>query len=221
MRVQGLQHVPFDDIGAMAPWLAARGVIPDYNRFYEDGLLPPVDALDLVIVMGGPVSVNDEAQLPWLRAEKRFLREAIGHGIRVLGVSLGAQPIANVLGARVYPNAEKEIGWFPIQVVRADADTHEDCCRFPAESLVFHRYGETLRSAARCRALGAQRGLRESGVSDRPADGRASVPPGNHGGGAPRRSSITAGTSWCPRLGFRPRRRFAGSMQPSTPRPIG
>lgn len=106
MRVQGLQHVPFDDIGAMAPWLAARGVIPDYNRFYEDGLLPPVDALDLVIVMGGPMSVNDEAQLPWLRAEKRFLREAIGHGIRVLGVSLGAQPIANVLGARGYPNAE-------------------------------------------------------------------------------------------------------------------
>jgi GMP synthase-like glutamine amidotransferase len=144
MRVQVLQHVSFEDIGSMAAWLAARGITPNYTRFYDDGVLPPVERLDLVIVMGGPMSVNDEAQLPWLRAEKRFLREAIGHGVRVLGVCLGAQLIADALGARVYPNAEKEIGWFPIQAVPEDADTAEDCCRFPADSLVFHWHGETF-----------------------------------------------------------------------------
>ncbi|HSO82205.1 type 1 glutamine amidotransferase [Thiocapsa sp.] len=144
MRVQVLQHVPFEDIGAMAPWLAARGVIPDYTRFYEDGLLPPVAGIDLVIVMGGPMSVNDEAQLPWLRDEKQFLREAIAHGVRVLGVCLGAQLIADALGARVFPNAAKEIGWFPIHGVSEDAPPGEACCGFPAESLVFHWHGETF-----------------------------------------------------------------------------
>jgi GMP synthase-like glutamine amidotransferase len=144
MRVQVLQHVPFEDIGAMASWLAARGVIPDYTRFYDDGILPPVDGLDLIIVMGGPMSVNDEVQWPWLRAEKQFLREAIAQGVGVLGVCLGAQLIADALGARVYPNAEKEIGWFPIQGVPEDAGPAEDCCRFPAESRVFHWHGETF-----------------------------------------------------------------------------
>ncbi|WP_296809037.1 type 1 glutamine amidotransferase [Thiocapsa sp.] len=144
MRVQVLQHVPFEDIGSMASWFAARGITPNYTRFFDNGLLPPVDGLDLVIVMGGPMSVNDEAQLPWLRAEKQFLREAIARGVRVLGVCLGAQLIADALGARVYPNAEKEIGWFPIQGVRADADTDENCCRFSADSLVFHWHGETF-----------------------------------------------------------------------------
>jgi GMP synthase-like glutamine amidotransferase len=144
MRVQVLQHVPFEDIGSIASWLAARGITPNYTRFYDDGLLPPVEGLDLVIVMGGPMSVSDEAQLPWLRAEKRFLREAIAHGVRVFGICLGAQLIADALGARVYPNAEKEIGWFPIQGAAEDADPAEDCCRFPAESLVFHWHGETF-----------------------------------------------------------------------------
>ncbi|RKT43328.1 type 1 glutamine amidotransferase [Thiocapsa rosea] len=144
MRVQVLQHVPFEDIGAMAPWLASRGVTPAYTRFYGDGLLPPVAGLDLVIVMGGPMSVNDKAQLPWLRAEKQFLREAIAHGVRVLGVCLGAQLIADALGARVYPNVEKEIGWFPIFGGSEDAAPGEACCRFPAESRVFHWHGETF-----------------------------------------------------------------------------
>lgn len=144
MRVQVLQHIPFEGIGSMASWLAMRGITPTYTRFFDDGLLPAVDGLDLIIVMGGPMSVNDEAQLPWLRAEKRFLREAIAHGVRVLGVCLGAQLIADALGARVYPNAEKEIGWFPIQGVPEETGTAEDCCRFPAESRVFHWHGETF-----------------------------------------------------------------------------
>ncbi|UHD18097.1 type 1 glutamine amidotransferase [Thiocapsa bogorovii] len=144
MRVQVLQHVPFEGIGSMESWLAERRLTPNYTLFFDDGVLPPVEGLDLVIVMGGPMSVNDEAQLPWLRAEKQFLREAIAHGARVLGVCLGAQLIADALGARVYPNAEKEIGWFPIRGVCEGADTGEDCCRFPAESLVFHWHGETF-----------------------------------------------------------------------------
>ena len=90
--------------------------------------------------MGGPMSVNDEAILPWLREEKQFIREAVKKGIPVLGVCLGAQLIASALGARIYTNRQKEIGWFPIEAV----NTTTDVFRFPAELEVFHWHGETF-----------------------------------------------------------------------------
>ena len=74
------------------------------------------------------MSVNDEAEYPWLKAEKQFIREAIGRGVAVVGVCLGAQLIASALGARVYANREKEIGWFPIEAVKTDAPVFQ----FPA-----------------------------------------------------------------------------------------
>jgi GMP synthase-like glutamine amidotransferase len=86
------------------------------------------------------MSVNDEAELPWLCDEKRFIREAVQNGVPVLGVCLGAQLIASALGARVYRNTQKEIGWFPIEAVQADGDWF----RFPQELQVFHWHGETF-----------------------------------------------------------------------------
>jgi GMP synthase-like glutamine amidotransferase len=90
--------------------------------------------------MGGPMSVNDEAAFPWLVAEKRFVRDVIEAGIPVLGICLGAQVIANALGARVLPNPEKEIGWFPIQATAADGPAFT----FPESTTVFHWHGETF-----------------------------------------------------------------------------
>ncbi|MCG6986123.1 MAG: gamma-glutamyl-gamma-aminobutyrate hydrolase family protein [Thiocapsa sp.] len=144
MKVQVLQHVPFEDIGSMRPWLAARGATLGYTRFYADPDLPAPDGIDLVIAMGGPMSVNDEAELPWLRAEKAFLRELVARRVPMLGVCLGAQMIASALGARVYPNAEKEIGWFPVWSVPGGTGASADCFRFPCESRVFHWHGETF-----------------------------------------------------------------------------
>jgi len=88
------------------------------------------------------MSVNDEQTIPWLAEEKRFIRDAISAGKRVLGVCLGAQLIANALGASVYPNREKEIGWFAVQSVdqASDASTF----RFPKSVDVFHWHGETF-----------------------------------------------------------------------------
>lgn len=142
MNVHVLQHVPFEDIGSMASWLQARGIQPGYTRFFADTTLPDLDekSLDLVIIMGGPMSVNDEAEFPWLRAEKTWVGEVIRRGVAVFGVCLGAQLIASALGARVFPNAEKEIGWWPIQAAAASGSTFQ----FPAEIPVFHWHGETF-----------------------------------------------------------------------------
>jgi GMP synthase-like glutamine amidotransferase len=144
MRVQVLQHVPFEDIGSMASWLAMRDATLSYTRFYHDAELPQLEGIDLVIAMGGPMSVNDEAELPWLKAEKAFLREVVESGVPLLGVCLGAQLIANALGARVFPNCEKEIGWFPIRAVCDESRGSTDGFRFPIETKVFHWHGETF-----------------------------------------------------------------------------
>jgi GMP synthase-like glutamine amidotransferase len=90
--------------------------------------------------LGGPMSVNDEADLPWLKEEKHFISEAISSGKPVLGICLGAQLIANALGARVYPGRHKEIGWFDIECTSNDPDLF----RFPKTATVFHWHGETF-----------------------------------------------------------------------------
>src|SRR5690606_13429859 len=77
MRTHYLQHVPFEGLGSVAPWLRARGFPVTATRFYEDPTLPDPAAIDLLLVMGGPMSVNDEDPLPWLVAEKRFVRAVI------------------------------------------------------------------------------------------------------------------------------------------------
>lgn len=141
MRAHYLQHVPFEGLGFMQPWLEAAGCEISCTRPYESADFPALDAFDLLIIMGGPMSVNDEAALPWLAPEKAFVKSAIQAGKRVLGVCLGAQMIASAMGARVYPNRVKEIGWLPVKATNAVED---GLFRFPRSVDVFHWHGETF-----------------------------------------------------------------------------
>jgi GMP synthase-like glutamine amidotransferase len=140
MKVHVLQHVPFEDLGSIALYLKDRGAEIRYTRFFENPQLPESGAADLIIAVGGPMSVNDENEVPWLQAEKKYLRNAIAQGVSVLGVCLGAQLIASAMGSRVYPNPVKEIGWFPVRAVPSPAGTF----RFPPECVAFHWHGETF-----------------------------------------------------------------------------
>ncbi len=140
MRIHVLQHASFEDIGSMAQWFQSRKAIVTYTRFFENPSLPPQADLDLVVSMGGPMSVNDEAAFPWLRFEKQFVREAVEKNIPVLGICLGAQIIAGAMGARVYANSQKEIGWFPIEAIPGSGDAF----RFPPKTPAFHWHGETF-----------------------------------------------------------------------------
>ena len=141
MRAHYLQHVPFEGLGSIAPWLKATGYEVTCTRFFESADLPDVDAIDLLVIMGGPMSVNDEDTWPWLISEKRFVREFIDSGKPVLGICLGAQLIASALGARVFANPAKEIGWFPVHSVDAGDSA---LFRFPDAETVFHWHGETF-----------------------------------------------------------------------------
>ncbi|MBE0555639.1 MAG: amidotransferase, partial [Proteobacteria bacterium] len=141
------QHVPFEGLGSIGPWLEERRAVVTVTRFFADAVLPEAGDVDLLIVMGGPMSVNDEGLHPWLVAEKRFIAQAIRRGKAVLGVCLGAQLIAAALGARVYSNPEKEIGWFPVYSLPSPETFPAEAVppfRFPEESLVFHWHGETF-----------------------------------------------------------------------------
>ena len=140
MKAQVFQHVPFEDLGSIRPWLDERGAEIAYTRFFAGESPPPLDGIDLLIVLGGPMSVNDEAELPWLVDEKQAVRDAVARGVPLLGLCLGAQMLASALGARVYRNAHKEIGWLPIQAVHAAASA----IGLPAECTVFHWHGETF-----------------------------------------------------------------------------
>ncbi len=139
-NVHIFQHVPFEDIGCMALFLQSKGANITYTRFFEKFELPELSGVDLLIIMGGPMSVNEVNIYPWLSAEKEFIRKAINSGVAVLGVCLGAQLIASALGSRVYRNQEKEIGWFNIKA----APFQEDSFRFPDILKVFHWHGETF-----------------------------------------------------------------------------
>ena len=112
------------------------------TRLFEDPALPDPSDLDLLVIMGGPMSVNDETGYPWLAAEKEFIRNAIKEDKAVIGICLGAQLIACATGAAVYPNREKEIGWFP--VTAEPVSDAGDSFSFPRELLVFHWHGETF-----------------------------------------------------------------------------
>lgn len=142
MRAHFFQHVPFEGLGSIEPWLRSSRAEITGTKFFQNATLPNVKDADLLIVMGGPMSVNDEVDLPWLVAEKRFIRQAVEEEKAVVGICLGAQLIASAMGARVYPNKEKEIGWFPIFSVQSSSP--QRLFSFPPEALVFHWHGETF-----------------------------------------------------------------------------
>jgi len=141
MRAHYLQHVPFECLGSIEAWLHNAGYEITSTRFYDSDELPNIQDIDLLVIMGGPMSVNDEQDYPWLEKEKTFIRNVIQTGKPVLGICLGAQLIANSMGAEVFPNSVKEIGWFPIQAAKKESNA---VFQFPEEIVVFHWHGETF-----------------------------------------------------------------------------
>jgi len=114
MRIHCLTHVDFEGVANIGEWAVEREHSLSATPFYLNATLPETAAFDWLLIMGGPMSVHDESSHPWLIEEKRFIEKTIQDDKVVIGICLGAQLIAEVLGARVYSNSEKEIGFFPV-----------------------------------------------------------------------------------------------------------
>jgi len=137
LRAVCLQHVPFEGPGAFATALTARGVRLERYLVPQDGL--PKDVGDLLIVMGGPMSVNDSNG--WIAEETEFIRSAILAGKPVIGVCLGSQFMAKALGAQVRSGKELEIGMTPVHLTKeGKSDPVFSAC--PETFDVFEWHGE-------------------------------------------------------------------------------
>jgi len=115
MKIHAIQHVAYEGLGFISDWVEENQLTISQTFVYQSPDFPEPDDFDGLIIMGGPMRVYDEAEFPWLKKEKEFIRGAITQGKKVLGICLGAQLIADCLGARVYPNHTQEIGWFPVK----------------------------------------------------------------------------------------------------------
>jgi GMP synthase (glutamine-hydrolysing) len=135
-----VRHVPFEDLGAFESALARRGYAVRYAEAGEP--LREERLEDIVIVLGGPISANDEARYPFLREELLLIERRLKRGAAVMGVCLGAQLLARALGARVYPGSAREIGLAPITLT---ADGQDSCLSAYAHApLVLHWHGDTF-----------------------------------------------------------------------------
>ena len=144
LRIHYFQHVPFEGLACIEDWVHQHGHTLSATLWFEAGpLLPALDQIDWLIVMGGPMGVYEEQRFPWLRREQAFIRQAIDAGKTVLGICLGAQLIASALGSAVYPAAQREIGWWPIRKTEAGR-VFPLFADLPEELTVFHWHGDTF-----------------------------------------------------------------------------
>jgi GMP synthase-like glutamine amidotransferase len=144
MRIHCFQHARYESPATILEWVEKNGHSINYTNFYEVGyVFPALSSFDALLIMGGPMNVDEVDDFPWLSMEKQLIRVAITAGKKVLGICLGAQLIAASLQSKVYKAAEKEIGFFPVQFSAA-ALQHPFFDHFTATYTLFHWHGDTF-----------------------------------------------------------------------------
>lgn len=139
MNIHWIQHVEFEGLGFLGPWLEENGHSVSCTRLWAGDDFSSIGNVDGLIVMGGPMGIYDDGQFPWLASEKVFIKNVIDQNKPVLGICLGAQLIADVLGSRVWKNKQKEIGFFPII-----GNPGHKVSKPWENKMVFHWHGDTF-----------------------------------------------------------------------------
>ena len=143
MVIQIFLHVSFEGPAYIEEIADSESWTVHTCHLYEGEQPLPATDYDMLIIMGGPMNIYEEDRYPWLAHEKKAIELAIKSDKIIFGFCLGAQLIADVLGAKVYKNAEKEIGWFPVS--RIDPGVGNPPLQFlPDIATVFHWHGETF-----------------------------------------------------------------------------
>ena len=137
-----LQQVPHEGPGTITDAAARAGCTLDVRHLYRGDPLPALDDADALIVMGGPMNVDDVEEYPFLAPECDLLTEALARDVPMLGLCIGSQLIAKAAGARVFPVSIKEIGWYDVAVT--DAGKTDPLFQGQGDALrVFHWHGDT------------------------------------------------------------------------------
>lgn len=163
MRIACIQNVPYEGPGAIGDWARARGHALTAVQAHAGEPLPAVDAFDLLVVMGGPMNADEDAVYPWIAPTKRLIAAGIEAGRGVLGVCLGAQFIARVLGAAVTPNAHREIGWLPVRRCGGPDQGFPWAC-WPERMDVLHWHGDTFGIPSGARRLASSDACANQGL---------------------------------------------------------
>ena len=143
MKIHCIQHVRFEVPGTINEWIEEKNHLLSTTHAYESENFPETGSFDLLLVMGGPMNIYEYDKYPWLKEEKisgksRFGRKA------VLGICLGAQAACRCPQGKVFKNDYKEIGWFPVSVVKDGKSELSILEGMPEKFTAFHWHGDTF-----------------------------------------------------------------------------
>lgn len=141
MHLHVLQHHPCESPGAILDWARRRDAAITTTHLHRGEPLPAPEAVELLVVMGGPMNIYQDREYPWLRGERAFLEAHIASGKPAVGICLGAQFLADALGARVMQNPHVEIGWWPVEFT---PEARERFPFLPKNIETLHWHGDTF-----------------------------------------------------------------------------
>ena len=161
MHIHCLQHVCFENPGTILEWISKNNHTISYTRFFEDNpILPNLDSFDALLILGGYMNVNEEEKFTWLKLEKLFIKQVIDANKKILGICLGSQLLANVLGAKVTQGLEKEIGFYPIEFSKKDNSILN---HFNKKTTVFHWHGDTFEIPENATLIASSKAFKNQG----------------------------------------------------------
>lgn len=149
-RIVILQHTDMEIPGTLLEWTKSRGHKGIIHPVYKNQNMPTQDSFDWLIVLGGSMNVDQEKEHPWLKIEKKFIAETLKHNKSYLGICLGGQMLAQVLGAKVTRSPHEEIGWH--KVIRNE-ENHHAFQLWPKELHVFHWHEDRFSLPSGAKAL--------------------------------------------------------------------
>ena len=160
MNISVLQHAAFEGPGEIAAWAERHGHTLRAHHLYRGETLPGLGDFDLLVVMGGEMNIYQYRDWPWLKPESALIRSALAQDKKVVGICLGAQLIADALGARVFQNAEHELGWLPITWTPEAIAEYLGLLESPT---VLHWHGDTFDLPAGATRLASSEACPEQG----------------------------------------------------------
>ncbi|QCJ42625.1 type 1 glutamine amidotransferase [Bacillus sp. S3] len=143
MKIHFIQNDELATPGFIEEWVNGKKYSLSRTRMYDGEAFPSMDQFDLLIILGGRMGAYEESIFPWLIQEKQFIREAIDQGKWILGICLGSQLLADVLGGKVYPHTHQEIGWWPVEKTE-EAGNSKLFTGVPQSLIAFQFHGDTF-----------------------------------------------------------------------------